>query len=125
MKHESSLESLTNLLLPLFLILGLVLLLSSGQAIQTVQSVTPLESWLKVIVGYLAAVAEMTGALASEDQASVPDRGFILCAVRQIPAPIAIHPYETPASCANRGQAAFALPDGSHPTPPPVSKVTL
>ena len=63
MKHESSLESLTNLLLPLFLILGLVLLLNSGQNIPTAQPVTPLESWLKVIVGYLAAVAEMTAAV--------------------------------------------------------------
>ena len=63
MKHESSQDSLTNLLLPLFLILGLVLLLNSGQAIQNAQPVTPLESWLKVIVGYLAAVAEITAAV--------------------------------------------------------------
>ena len=63
MKHESLQEFLSNLLLPLFLILGLVLLLNSGQNIQTVQPVTPLESWLKVIVGYLAAIAEITAAI--------------------------------------------------------------
>ena len=42
MKHESSQDSLTNLLLPLFLILGLVLLLNSGQNVQTAQPATPL-----------------------------------------------------------------------------------
>ena len=63
MKHKSSTESLTDLLLPLFLILGLVLLLNSGQNNPTAQTVSPLEEWLKVIVGYLAAGAEIAAAL--------------------------------------------------------------
>lgn len=55
-----------NLLLPLALILGLVLLLSlnveggdTGEGVL----ITPLESWLKLIVGYLAAGAEIAAAL--------------------------------------------------------------
>jgi uncharacterized membrane protein len=65
MKQESSRESLVNLLLPLSLILGLVLLLSlnAGQNNQTIESVSPLEEWLKVIVGYLAAGAEIAAAI--------------------------------------------------------------
>ena len=63
MKHKSSTESLTDLLLPLFLILGLVLLLNSGQNNPTPQTVSPLEEWLKVIVGYLAAGAEIAAAV--------------------------------------------------------------
>ncbi len=64
MKHESR-DSLPNLLLPLFLILGLVLLLSlnSGQNNQAVELISPLEDWLKVIVGYLAAGAEIAAAI--------------------------------------------------------------
>ena len=64
MKHEPR-ETLLNLLLPLFLILGLVLLLSlnAGQNNQTVAIVSPLEEWLKVIVGYLAAGAEIAAAV--------------------------------------------------------------
>jgi uncharacterized membrane protein len=52
-------------MLPLFLILGLVLLLSlnAGQNNQTVESVSLLEAWLKVIVSYLAAVAEIAAAI--------------------------------------------------------------
>ena len=63
MKHKSSTESLTDLLLPLFLILGLVLLINSGQNNPTPQTVSPLEEWLKVIVGYLAAGAEIAAAV--------------------------------------------------------------
>jgi uncharacterized membrane protein len=63
MKQESSQDSLTNLLLPPFLILGLVLLLNSGQPLQTVQIVSPLEEWLKAIVGYLAVGAEIAAAV--------------------------------------------------------------
>jgi uncharacterized membrane protein len=65
MKQERFLESLVNLLLPLGLIVGLVLLLSlnvaggtSGESVAT-----PLESWLKVIAGYLAAAAEIAAAV--------------------------------------------------------------
>ena len=58
-------ESLVNLLLPLFLILGMVLLLSlnAGQANQPPVAVSPLEEWLKVIVGYLAAGTEIAAAI--------------------------------------------------------------
>lgn len=65
MKHEPSRESLINLLLPLSLILGLVLLLSlnAGENNPTVVAVSPLEEWLKVIVGYLAAGAEIAAAI--------------------------------------------------------------
>jgi uncharacterized membrane protein len=64
MKHESR-DALLNLLLPLFLILGLVLLLSlnAGQNNQPTATVSPLEEWLKVIVGYLAAGAEIAAAI--------------------------------------------------------------
>ncbi|WP_341529406.1 DUF1622 domain-containing protein [Nostoc sp. UHCC 0302] len=64
MKKEASQDSLINLILPLALILGLVLLLSlnveaGGQGRET----TPLETWLKVIVGYLAAGTEIAAAV--------------------------------------------------------------
>lgn len=65
MKQNGLLESLANLLLPLGLIFGLVLLLSlnvEGTA-STESMASPLESWLKVIVGYLAAGAEIAAAL--------------------------------------------------------------
>ncbi|HEY9729972.1 MAG TPA: DUF1622 domain-containing protein [Chroococcales cyanobacterium] len=65
MKQERFLESLVNLLLPLGLIFGLVLLLSlnvgGGTSAESVAS--PLESWLKVIAGYLAAGAEIAAAV--------------------------------------------------------------
>ena len=65
MKQEPSRESPIALLLPLSLILGLVLLLSqnAGQNNQTAEVVSPLELWLKVIVGYLAAGAEIAAAV--------------------------------------------------------------
>lgn len=63
MKQEGFLESLINLLLPLGLIFGLVLLLSLNVAEATNEPVASgLESWLKVIVGYLAAGAEIAAA---------------------------------------------------------------
>lgn len=65
MKREPSQDSLINLLLPLSLILGLVLLLSlnvgEGKGESAVTS--PLELWLKVIVGYLAAGTEIAAAV--------------------------------------------------------------
>jgi uncharacterized membrane protein len=65
MKRESLLESLVNLLLPLALIFGLVLILgiNVGQIETTTASREPLESWLKLIVGYLAATAEIAAAV--------------------------------------------------------------
>ncbi|NEQ28418.1 MAG: DUF1622 domain-containing protein [Microcoleus sp. SIO2G3] len=62
---RSQLDALTNLLLPLGLIFGFVLLLSLNAESQGGQGAidTPLESWLKVVVGYLAAGAEMAAAI--------------------------------------------------------------
>lgn len=62
---RSRLDSLTDLLLPLGLIFGLVLLLSLNAEPQGGEAVldSPLESWLKVIVGYLAAGAEIAAAI--------------------------------------------------------------
>ncbi len=64
MKREPSRDSLINLLLPLALIFGLVLLLSlnAGQT-NTQTEKEPLETWLKLLVGYLAAGAEIAAAL--------------------------------------------------------------
>lgn len=64
MKREPSRDSLVNLLLPLGLIFGLVLLLSlnAGQT-NTQTENEPLETWLKLLVGYLAAGAEIAAAL--------------------------------------------------------------
>ena len=64
MKREPSRESLINLILPLGLIFGLVLLLSlnAGQT-NTQTENEPLETWLKLLVGYLAAGAEIAAAL--------------------------------------------------------------
>ncbi|OUL18262.1 DUF1622 domain-containing protein [Nostoc sp. 106C] len=64
MKRETSRDSLISLLLPLALIFGLVLLLSlnvggGGEG----REATPLEIWLKVIVGYLAAGTEIAAAI--------------------------------------------------------------
>ena len=65
MKRESWLESLINILLPLALIFGLVLLLSLNVSESSTEAVSssPLESWLKIIVGYLAAGAEIAAAI--------------------------------------------------------------
>lgn len=58
-------ESLINLILPLTLILGLVALLSlsAGEATGERQIISPLEQWLRVIVGYLAAGTEIAAAI--------------------------------------------------------------
>ena len=65
MKQESSRESPIAVLLPLSLILGLVLLLSlnPGQIDRSAVVISPLEEWLKVIIGYLAAGAEIAAAI--------------------------------------------------------------
>ena len=65
MKREPSRDSLIDILLPLGLIFGLVLLLSlnTGQTNTEATSSSPLESWLKVLVGYLAAGTEIAAAL--------------------------------------------------------------
>jgi uncharacterized membrane protein len=66
MKQQFSRESPIELLLPLSLILGLVLLLSlnAGQVDRSAVVISPLEEWLKVIIGYLAAGAEIAAAIA-------------------------------------------------------------
>ncbi|MER3434460.1 MAG: hypothetical protein C4288_13795 [Leptolyngbya sp. ERB_1_1] len=58
-------DSITSLILPLALILGLVLLLSlnAGQTSSETTTGSPLESWLKLIVSYLAAGAEIAAAI--------------------------------------------------------------
>jgi uncharacterized membrane protein len=65
MKRSSSLDSLLNLLLPLALILGLVFLLSVKveQPVGETAIGSPLESWLKLLVGYLASGAEIAAAI--------------------------------------------------------------
>ncbi|HEY9878658.1 MAG TPA: DUF1622 domain-containing protein [Leptolyngbyaceae cyanobacterium] len=65
MKSKTPQDSWVNFLLPLVLIAGLVLLLSldtTGENAEGVLS-SPLEDWLKVIVGYLAAGAEIAAAV--------------------------------------------------------------
>lgn len=63
-KQKSSSDSIANLILPLSLIIGLVLLLSlsAGQTSERVEN-TPLETWLEVIVDYLAGGAEIAAAI--------------------------------------------------------------
>lgn len=64
MKREPSRDSFINLLLPLALILGLVLLLSLNAGQTTAEKASdPLEIWIKLLVGYLAAGAEIAAAL--------------------------------------------------------------
>jgi uncharacterized membrane protein len=65
MKRERSRDSWASILVPLSLILGLVLLLSInvGQGDEKTFSGNPLESWLKLLVGYMAAGAEIAAAL--------------------------------------------------------------
>jgi len=64
MKREPARDSIVSIVLPLSLIFGLVLLLSlnAGQT-SAAASESPLESWLKIIVDYLAAGAEIAAAL--------------------------------------------------------------
>ena len=63
MKRES--HDLTSIVLPLALIFGLVLLLSlnAGQTNGEASPNSPLELWLKLLVGYLAAGAEIAAAV--------------------------------------------------------------
>lgn len=65
MKREPSRDSLVSIVLPLALIFGLVLLLSLnvGPTNTEVESNSPLESWLKLLLGYLAAGAEIAAAI--------------------------------------------------------------
>ena len=64
MQDQNSAEHWTTLLVPIALILGLVLLLSIGvQGGGPSVAPSPLEDWLKMIVGYLAAAAEIAAAL--------------------------------------------------------------
>ncbi len=64
MRREQLGESLSGILLPLALILGLVLILNLnvGQGGEGAGFKSPLESWLKLIVGYLAAGTEIAAA---------------------------------------------------------------
>lgn len=65
MKRQPSIEALMNALLPLALIFGLVLILSlDAEPINQREELSnPLELWLKPIVNYLAAAAEIAGAI--------------------------------------------------------------
>ena len=65
MIRDPSRDSLVSILLPLALIFGLVLLLNLnvGQSNGEAASKGPLESWLKLIVGYLAAGTEIAAAV--------------------------------------------------------------
>ena len=66
MKRSSLLDSVLNLLLPLALIFGLVLLLNLNVE-QQVGATTPgtaSESWLKLSIGYLESGAEIAAAIA-------------------------------------------------------------
>lgn len=65
MKRESQGNSFVNILLPVALIFGLVLLLSLNVERSQIEAVSksPLEVWLKLIVGYLAAGTEIAAAV--------------------------------------------------------------
>ncbi len=65
MKQENSRDSLANILLPISLIFGLVLLLSLNIESSNVseETINPLESGLKVLVSYFAVGAEIAAAL--------------------------------------------------------------
>jgi uncharacterized membrane protein len=64
MRRDETQDSLMNLILPLGLILGLVLLLSLNiEGGNQSRETTALEIWLKVIVGYLAAGTEIAAAV--------------------------------------------------------------
>lgn len=65
MNREPPRNSRTDILVPLALIFGLFLLLSLnvGQVEEKSLAVNPLESWLKLIVGYLASGAEIAAAV--------------------------------------------------------------
>ena len=64
MERESARESWSSLLLPVALVLGLVLLLNlPAEPPAEPALINPLEPWLKILVGYLAAGAEIAAAL--------------------------------------------------------------
>ena len=65
MNRDSNEASWTNLLVPVALILGLALLLSISVNAGPPEATPagPLEDWLKILVGYLAAGAEIAAAL--------------------------------------------------------------
>lgn len=64
MKQEKTRDSLFTVLLPIALIFGLVLLLSLNVESSAIpEASNPLESGLKVLVGYLAVGAEIAAAL--------------------------------------------------------------
>lgn len=65
MKREPLSNASVNILLPLALIFGLVLLLSLNVEPSHTEAISrsPLESWLKLIVGYLAAGTEIAAAV--------------------------------------------------------------
>lgn len=64
-RRETSQESWTSFLLPIALIFGLVLLLSVNTNVGggAATEGTPLEAWLKLIVGFFAAGAEIAAAV--------------------------------------------------------------
>ncbi len=63
--EQQSRHELTNLVIPVALILGLALLLglNTGTGAPGSTAVSPLEDWLKILVGYLAAGAEIAAGL--------------------------------------------------------------
>ena len=65
MVQNRSHDSLTGILLPSALILGLVLLLAfdMGRVVEGTDMASPREPWLQLIVGYLATGAEIAAAL--------------------------------------------------------------
>ena len=62
---SKSRESWTNLVMPVALILGFVLLLSLnvGEAVEETSASSRLEEWLELVVGYATAVGEIAAAL--------------------------------------------------------------
>jgi uncharacterized membrane protein len=65
MEKETQQETWTSLLIPIALIFGLALLLglNTGAPTQEAATASPTESWLKFLVGYLAAGAEIAAGL--------------------------------------------------------------
>lgn len=68
MQRNSSPNSWFNLVIPLALILGLVLLLNLDIENPTKEpiSVNPVEVWINLIVSYLAASAEIAAAITAQ-----------------------------------------------------------
>ncbi|MBD2776132.1 DUF1622 domain-containing protein [Iningainema tapete] len=65
MKREPLRDSLADILLPVALIFGLILLLNLnvGQSNEAATFESPLELWLRLIAGYLAAATEIAAAV--------------------------------------------------------------